>query len=212
MYLTAARPDLMFVVCLISRFMANPTQLHFAAVKRIMRYLKGTMEYGIWYKRGEGTKLVGYTDSDYAGDVDNSKSTSGYVFMMSGGAVAWSSRKQPIVTLSTTDAEYIAAAYCACQAIWMGRVLKEIGYEQEGEMVIMCDNTSTIKLSKNAVMHGRSKHIRVRYHFLRDLTKEGVVKLIYCSTDEQLADIMTKPLKMVTFQKIREEFGMSVLN
>lgn len=88
MYLTTTRPDLMFVVSLISRFMANPTQLHFAAVKRIMRYLKGTMEYGIWYKREEGTKLLGYTDTDYDGDVDDNKSTSGYVFMMSGGAVA----------------------------------------------------------------------------------------------------------------------------
>lgn len=212
MYLTATRPDLMFVVSLISRFMSNPTQLHFAAIKRIMRYLKGTMEYGIWYKKEERAELVGYTDSDYAGDVEDSKSTSGYVFMMSGGAVAWSSRKQPIVTLSTTEVEYVAAATCACQAIWMGRVLQEIGYEQDGEMTLFCDNTSTIKLSKNAVMHGRSKHIRVRYHFLRKLTKEGAVKLFYCSTEEQLADIMTKPLKMATFQKIREAFGMRTLN
>ncbi|GJV88201.1 retrovirus-related pol polyprotein from transposon TNT 1-94 [Tanacetum coccineum] len=109
------------------RFMANPMQLHFTVVKRIMRYLKG--------------------------DIDDSKSTSGYVFLMGGGAVAWSSRKQPIVTLSTTEAEYIAAATCACQAIWMRRVLKEIGYDQGGEMVLLCDNTSTIKLSKNAVLH-----------------------------------------------------------
>ncbi|GKB28168.1 retrovirus-related pol polyprotein from transposon TNT 1-94 [Tanacetum coccineum] len=212
MYLTATRPDLMYVVCLISRFMANPTQLHFAVVKRIMRYLKGTMEYGIWYKNEGRTGVVGYTDSDYAGDIDDSKSTSGYVFLMGGGAVAWSSRKQPIVTLSTTEAEYIAAATCACQAIWMRRVLKEIGYDQGGEMVLLCDNTSTIKLSKNAVLHGRSKHIRVRYHFLRDLVKEGVIKLVYCHTEEQLADIMTKPLKMVTFQRIREAFGMCILN
>ena len=158
------------------------------------------------------TGLIGYTDSDYAGDIDDSKSTSGYVFLLGGGAVAWSSRKQPIVTLSTTEAEYVAAATCACQAVWMGRVLKEIGYDQGGEMVLLCDNTSTIKLSKNAVLHGRSKHIKVRYHFLRDLVKEGVIKLVYCNTEEQLADIMTKPLKMVTFQRIREAFGMRILN
>ena len=212
MYLTATRPDLMFVVCLISRFMASPTELHFAAVKRIMRYLKGTMELGIWYKRGGDTGLVGYTDSDYAGDIDDSKSTSGYVFLMGGGAVAWSSRKQPIVTLSTTEAEYVAAATCSCQAIWMGRVLEEIGYDQGEEMVLLCDNTSTIKLSKNAVLHGKSKHIRVRFHFLRDLVKEGTIKLEYCNTEEQLADIMTKPLKMATFQRIREAFGMRMMN
>lgn len=93
MYLTATRPDLMFVVCFISRFMSNPTQLHFTAVKRIMRYLKGTMEYGIWYKKEGRAGLIGYTDSDYSGDIDDSKSTSEYVFLMSGGAVAWSSRK-----------------------------------------------------------------------------------------------------------------------
>lgn len=94
----------------------------------------------------------------------------------------------------------------------MRRILKEIGHEQIGEMVLLCDNTSTIKLSKNAVMHGRSKHIRVRYHFLRDLTKEGVVKLVFCNTEEQLADIMTKPLKLISFQKIRGAFGMSIVN
>lgn len=212
MYLTATRPDLMFAVSLISRFMASPTQLHFAVVKRIMRYLKGTMEYGIWYERRETSNLIAYTDSDYAGDIDDSRSTSGYVFLLSGGAVAWASRKQPIVTLSTTEAEYVAAATCACQAVWMKRILEEVGLKQEGEMVLLCDNTSTIKLSKNAVMHGRSKHIRVRYHFLRELTKEGIVKLDYCRTEEQLADVMTKPLKLASFQKIRAAFGMRVMN
>ena len=158
MYLTATRPDLMFVVSLISRFMENPSELHFGTAKRIMRYVKGTLEFGIWYQREGKSELLGYTDSDYAGDVDDSRSTSGYVFLMSGGAVAWSSRKQPIVTLSATEAEYAAAATCACQAIWMKRILKEIGHEQDEEMVLFCDNTSTIKLSKNAVMHGKSKH------------------------------------------------------
>lgn len=131
---------------------------------------------------------------------------------MCGGAVAWSSRKQPIVTLSTIEAEYVAAAGCACQAIWMRRILHEIGHEQVGEMELLCDNTSTIKLSRNAVLHGRSKHIQVHYHFLRDLVKEGTIKLVYCNTEEQLADIMTKPLKMASFQRIREEFGMIVMN
>lgn len=212
MYLTATRPDLMFAVSLVSRFMASPTQMHFAVVKRIMRYLRGTLECGIWYKRGERSSLVAYTDSDYVGDMDDSKSTSGYVFMLSGGAVAWSSRKQPIVTLSTTEAEYIAAATCACQAIWMKRILEEIGLAQTEELVLLCDNTSTIKLSKNAVMHGRSKHIRVHYHFLRDLSREGIVKLTYCNTEMQLADIMTKPLKLASFQKIRTTFGMKFMN
>ncbi|KAF2304474.1 hypothetical protein GH714_031884 [Hevea brasiliensis] len=208
MYLTASRPDLMFVVSFISRFMANPTKLHFAAIKRVLRYLKGTVNYGLFYRRGGESRLVGYTDSDYAGDIDDSKSTSGYAFLFSGGAVAWSSRKQPIVTLSTTEAEFIAAAACACQAIWMRRILEEIGHSQEEGTALMCDNTSTIKLSKNPVLHGRSKHIRVRFHFLRDLVKEGIVELQFCGTKEQLADVMTKPLKLEAFQKLRQELGV----
>ncbi|XP_075479527.1 secreted RxLR effector protein 161-like [Primulina tabacum] len=215
MYLTATRPDLMFAVSLISRFMARPTQLHFAITKRILRYLKGTVDHGVFYKRGGTSDLVAFTDSDYAGDIGDSKSTSGYVFMMCGGAVAWSSRKQPIVTLSTTEAEFVAAAACACQAIWMRRILKEIGHVQDDGMLLMCDNTSTIKLSKNPVLHGRSKHIRVRFHFLRDLTKEGAVELVWIGTRDQLADSMTKPLKLEDFQRIREKLGIcsvSILN
>eukprot|EP00257_Ricinus_communis_P017176 XP_015575556.1 uncharacterized protein LOC107261370 [Ricinus communis] len=112
MYLTATRTDLIFIVNFISRFMANPTKLHFAVAKRVLRYLKGTIDYGIFYKRIGTSELVAYTDSDYAGDKEDSKSTSGYVFMMC-GAVAWSSKKQPIVTLSTTETEFVAAAACA---------------------------------------------------------------------------------------------------
>jgi len=133
------------------------------------------VNYGVFYKRGGVSDLIGFTDSDYASDMEDNKSTSGYVFMMSGGAVAWSSRKQPIVTLSTIEAEFVVVAACACQAIWMRRILKEIGHSQTEGTKLMFDNASTIKLSKNPVLHGRSKHIRVRFHFLRDLTKEGAI-------------------------------------
>jgi len=175
MYLTATRPDLMFVMSLISRFMACPTQQHFATTKRVLRYLKGTMNYGVFYKRGGVSDLIGFTNSDYAGDMEDSKSTSGYVFMMSGGAVAWSSRKQPIVTYRLQKLS-LCVAY-ACQAIWMRRILEEIGHSQTEGTKLMCDNASTIKLSKNPILHGRFKHIRIRFHFLRDLTKEEL--LIY---------------------------------
>lgn len=117
-------------------------------------------------------------------------------------------KEQPVVTLSTTEAEFVAAAFCACQCIWMRRVLEKIGYSQSKCTTIMCDNSSTIKLSKNPVMHGRSKHIDVRFHFLRDLTKEEVVSLVHCGTNDQVADIMTKPLKLEVFLKLREELGV----
>ena len=208
MYLTVSRPDLMYVMGLVSRYMEKPTELHMMAVKRVLRYLRGTTELGICYqKKGRSDGLIAYSDSDYAGDLDDRRSTSGYVFMMSSGAVAWSSKKQAIVTLSTTEAEFISAAACACQAIWMQRVLKQLRWNQES-CVIYCDNSSTIKLSKNPVMHGRSKHIVVRYHFLRDLSKDGDIELKYCSSQEQVADIMTKPLKLDTFVNLRNQLGV----
>ncbi|XP_045802226.1 secreted RxLR effector protein 161-like [Trifolium pratense] len=202
MYLTATRPDLCYSVCLIARYMERPTEIHLAAAKRILRYLKGTMKYGILYEKGEvSIKLEGWTDSDYVGDSDDRKSTSGYIFKVGSGAISCSSKKQPIVTLSTTEAEYVAAASCACQAVWLRKILKQLGQEQRNANTIFCDNSSSIKLSKNPILHGRCKHIDVRYHFSRDLTKQGIVELVHCSTGEQTADIMTKPLKLKSFVK-----------
>jgi hypothetical protein len=208
MYLIATRPDLMYVVCLISRFMANPTEIHLQAAKRVLRYLKGTVDLGIFYQKEGNKELLAYTDSDYAGDVDDRKSTSGYVFLLSEGAVSWSSKKQPVVTLSTTEAEFVAATSCACQGVWMRRVLEKLGNSQGKCTAVLCDNSSTIKLSKNPVMHRRSKHIDVRFHFLRDLTRDGVVELKHCGTQEQIADIMTKPLKLDVFLKLRKSLGV----
>jgi hypothetical protein len=207
MYLNATRPDLAYVLSLISRFMERPTKLHQQAIKRVLRYLKGTAELGIFYKRGE-EKLMAYSDSDYAGDIDDRKSTSGYVFLLGSGAVAWSSKKQPVVTLSTTEAEFIAAASCACQSVWMHRILEKLGHEQNKCTVVFCDNSSTINLSKNPVLHAKSKHIDVRFHFLRDLTKDGVIKLEHCDSKDQIADIMNKPLRQHVFLKFRESLGV----
>nr|DAD41107.1 TPA_asm: hypothetical protein HUJ06_015430 [Nelumbo nucifera] len=197
MYLTSTRPDLMFVVSLISRYMGQPTELHLQAAKRVLRYLKGTTNLGIFYKKGGNDKLVAFTDSDYAGDLEDRKSTSGYA-----------SKKQPIVSLSTTETEFIAATSCTCQAVWMRRILEKLSHTQGNCTTVFCDNSSTIKLSKNPVMHGRSKHIDVRFHFLCDLTKEGVVELVHYGTQDQIADMMTKPLKLDTFLKLRKLMGV----
>ncbi|KAK2452968.1 putative mitochondrial protein [Trifolium repens] len=210
MYLLASRPDLAFSVCLVARYMDRPTEIHVAAVKRIMRYLKGTLSYGMLYKADDNKNLclIGWSDSDYAGDLDDRKSTTGYLYMLGSGAISWSSKKQPIVTLSTTEAEFVAAASCACQGIWLRNVLDFLKQKQQGCTIIYCDNSSSIKLSKNPVMHGRCKHINVRFHFLRNLTKDGVIELVHCKTDEQLADLFTKPLKLESFCKLREGLGM----
>ena len=166
MYRTATRPDIMYGVSLISRYMESPTEIHLLAAKRILRYLQGTKDFGLFYKKGEKSDLIGFVDSDYAGDQDDRKSTSGYVFVLGTRAISWSSRKQKIVTLSTTEAEFVAATACACQAIWLRKILKELRFKQKGGTIIFCDNNSAIKLSKNHVLHGKSKHIDVNYYFL----------------------------------------------
>ncbi|CAI0428715.1 unnamed protein product [Linum tenue] len=201
----------MFAVCKLSRFMDKPTRQHLLAAKKILRYLKGTQKYGILYKRQEeGDCLFGYTDSDYAGDLDDRKSTSGYTFFLAGGAISWSSKKQPVVTLSTTEAEFVAASFCAAQCVWLKRIVAQMGWLDcvKGTTRIMCDNSSAIKLSKNPVMHGRSKHIDVRFHFLRELARNGTIELEHCGTEEQVAYIMTKPLKLEAFQLLRSRLGM----
>jgi len=211
MYITATRPDIMFGVSFISRFMASPTEVHLQAAKRLLRYLKGTINYGIFYKKNENKQLIAYTDSDYAGDITDRKSTSGYVFMLSGGAVSWASNKQPIVTQSTTEAEFVAAAACACQAVWMRRILEKLNHEQKDCTILMCDNSSTIKLSRNPIMHGRSKHIDVRFHFLRDLTRDKIIELVHCGSQDQVADLLTKPVKLQTFENLQEQMGVCVM-
>jgi len=209
MYLLATRPDLAYVVCLIARYMERPTETHFAAAKRILRYLKGSLQYGILYKRGElNCELEGWSDSDYAGDLDDRKNTSGYVYKLGSGAISWSSKKQAIVTLSTTEAEFVAASSCACQGIWLRKIHHRICQTQESCTKIYCDNSSSIKLSKNPILHGRCKHIDVRFHFLRDLTKDGTIELVHCASENQMVDIFTKPLKLESFCKLRARLGV----
>ncbi|GKV06529.1 hypothetical protein SLEP1_g18413 [Rubroshorea leprosula] len=170
MYLTATRPDIMYGV-----------------------------NFGLFYKKGDQTDLACFTASVYAGKLDDRKTTFGYVLMLGSGAVSWSSKKQPIVTFSTTEAKYVAATFCACQAIWLRRVLEELALNQHAATSIYCDNSSTIKLSRNPVLHGTSKHIHVRYHFLCNLVEDGTIELTYCRTEDEVADIFTKPLKVATF-------------
>ena len=167
-----------------------------------MRYLRGTTNLGIFYKKGGSDELIAFTDSDYDGDLENRKSTSGYIFMLSSGALSWSSKKQPVIILLTTEAKFVDAV------VWMRRILEKLGNAHGNSTTLFCDNSSIIKLSKNPVMHGRSKHIDVRFHFLRDLTKERSVELIYYGTRDQVADVITKPLKLESFLKMRELLGV----
>jgi len=130
------------------------------------------------------------------------------VYKLGSGAISWSSKKQAIVTLSTIKAEFVAASSCACQGIWMRRILNHLCQTQKSCTKIYFDNSSSIKLSKNPIMHGRCKHIDVRYHFLRDLTKDGTIELVHCNSEDQMADIFTKPLKLESLCKLRARLGV----
>ena len=151
--------------------MQKPKVSHLAAVKRILRYLKGTFDYGILFPavdKGKECKLVGYTDSSWCSDIEDRKSTAGYVFMLGGATIAWSSRKEPVVALSSCEAEYIAASLCACQATWMVNLVEEITGKNHGAITMKIDSMSAINLAKNPIAHGLSKHIEMRFYYLRE--------------------------------------------
>eukprot|EP00253_Pinus_taeda_P018863 PITA_18863 len=208
MYLTLTRPDIMFVVSLISRFMERPKEAHWQGEKRILRYVKGTKRFGILYTVSESSDLVGYTDSDCAGSVDDRKSTSGYLFHMGSGAISWASKKQPIVALSTAEAEYVAATVATCQGVWMRRMLRSLGQEQAKATVVFCDNSLAIALSKNSAFHKRTKHIDTGFHYIMELVSNGEIILQHCSTQEHVVDILTKPLDQKSFEFLRKCLGM----
>lgn len=208
MYLTTTRPDIMYGVSLISRFMDSPKTSHWHAGKRILRYIAGTMNHDILYSTSDDFQLVGYTDSDFAGNIEDRRSTSGYAFHLGTGVVAWASKKQPVVTLSSAEAEYVAGTTAACQAVWMQRILKDLMQAQDGPTTIYYDNKSAIALSKHHVFHNRTKHIDTRYHFIRELVNNREINLQHCRSEEQLADIFTKALAQKQFEIFRETLGI----
>ena len=185
--MVCTRPDIAHAVGVVSRFMSNPGKEHWNAVKWIMRYLRGTSSFRLGFG-GEKPLLVGYTDADMAGDVDSRKSTSGYLIIFTGGAVAWQSRLQKCVALSTIEAEFIAATEACKELLWMKKFVVELGFKQQ-RYVLLCDSQSTIHLGKNSTFHARSKHIDVRYHWIRDVLNDKLVEL-----DKVHADHNCKPL------------------
>ncbi|KAD5317079.1 hypothetical protein E3N88_17025 [Mikania micrantha] len=210
-YVTHSRPDIAFAVSILSRFMHCPSHHHFGAGKRILRYLAGTIGYGLWYGNGYDVELTGYTDSDWAGSSEDMKSVSANVFSIGSGAISWSSKKQPVVALSTTEAEYISAAVGACQAVWLRKMLRELCCEQKDATPIFCDNRSAIFLTKNQAFHSRTKHINIKFHYIRSLTESKEVLLEPCDTNEQIADILTKALGEEKFSYFRAKMGVVVI-
>ena len=208
MYLVNTRPDICFAVNTLSQFMVEPKREHWVAAKHVLRYLRGTVDYGLMYVRSDGVKLAGFTDSDWAGSVVDRKSTSGCCFSLGSAVVSWFSRKQKSVALSSAEAEYMAASLATCEAIWLRKMLVGLFGHMIETTEIYCDNQSCIRLTENPVFHDRSKHIEIRYHFIRDWVQRGAVQLEYVATGEQVADILTKALEKGKFIKFRDKLGV----
>jgi hypothetical protein len=204
LYLCASRPDIMLSVCMCARFQANPKEVHLRAVKRIMRYLVYTPKFGLWYPKGSTFDLIGYSDADYVGCKIDRKSVSGTCQFLGRSLVSWASKKQNSVALSIDEAEYIATGLCCAQLLWMRQTLRYYGYKLS-KVPLLCDNESVIRMVDNLVEHSCTKHIDIRYHFLRDHQQKGDIEIAYVNTHNQLADIFTKPLDEKTFSKLRNE-------
>jgi hypothetical protein len=198
----------MYAASLVSRFMESPKDSHWKMEKRILRYVAGTLNFGLWYTKSDSNQLSGYTDSDFAGSLDDRKSTSGHVFQLGTNLISWASKKQPIVSISSAEAEYVAATSASCQAVWLRRILKDMSHTEKDPTPIFCDNTSAIALSKNHVFHKKSKHIDTRFHFIRELVNNGDIALQFCGSRDQLADIFTKPLGKSVFDFQRQHLGI----
>ncbi|GAU26641.1 hypothetical protein TSUD_102510 [Trifolium subterraneum] len=213
-YLYNTRSDLAYIVGIVSRFIQKPKLSHLAAVKRILRYIRGTMDYGILFPstdKGKQCKLVAYSDSSWCGDIEDRKSTAGYVFLLGGAPIAWSSKKESVVALSSCEVEYIAASLCACQAIWLANLIEEIMGEDHGVVKMRIDNISAINLAKNHVAHGKSKHIEMRFHYLREQVSNGRICVEHCKSEDQIADIMTTTVQTEIFKRIRNMMGLNPL-
>ncbi|KAI3702203.1 hypothetical protein L6452_27930 [Arctium lappa] len=207
LYLTSSRPDIMFATCLCARYQATPKESHLSAVKRIFRYLRGTPYLGLWYPKLSSFDLTAYTDADHAGCKLDRKSTSGCCQLLGNKLLSWTSKKQNCVSTSTAEAEYVAAASCCSQVIWMQTQLRDYGLQYD-RIPILFDSKSSIAISANPVQHSKTKHIDVRYHFLKDHVEKGTIEMYFVPTELQLADIFTKALDERRFNFLISKLGM----
>ncbi|GJX88564.1 hypothetical protein Tco_0340578 [Tanacetum coccineum] len=207
MYLTASRPDIMFAVCACARFQVSPKSSHLLAVKRIFRYLKGKPSLGLWYSKDSPLELVAYTDSDYAGATQDRKSTTGGCQFLGNRLISWQCKKQTVVATSTTEAEYVAAASCCGQVLWIQNQLLDYGYNFM-DTVIYIDNTSTICIIENPVQHSKTKHIEIRHHFIRDCNAKKLIQMAKIDTQHNVADLLTKGFDAGRFQYLVSSIGM----
>ena len=210
LYATITRPDISYAVGVLSQFMQEPTNIHLNACRKVLRYLKGTLNFGLIYAQSDGLTLKGFCDADWAGSPYDRRSVSGFVFMLGGKTIAWSSKKQTTIALSSTEAEYKALTHATCEAIWLKRLLADLHVYQE-KVNLLCDNMSSIYLANNPVFHARSKHIEVQYHYVREKVIAKEIDIQHVSTEFQVADIFTKFLDSVKLKRFNSEMNLQEL-
>jgi hypothetical protein len=225
--MVCTRPDLAFTLSRLSKFCSAPGNQQMQAARYALRYLRSTTTQGIVYKAQQpepaNIRLEGFSDSDFAADIDNRRSTSGYVYTLNGSAISWRSKQQDLVTLSTMEAEYVGMTEACKESIWLQRLLnelplngavvkqllvKDVKHELDNIKVLYEDNQGAIQLADNPRHHNRSKHIDVKYHYIRELVANQSVQLRYRNTGDITADVLTKALPLVTHQKHVTAMGM----
>ncbi|XP_028772189.1 uncharacterized protein LOC114729360 [Neltuma alba] len=207
-YLTTTRPDIAYSVNKLSQFLSNPTDIHFQGVKRILRYLKGTYHYGLHIKPFSSLQLTAFTDADWATDVDDRKSMAGLCVYLGDTLISWASRKQRVVSRSSTESEYRALADGAVELKWIHSLLSELGLFLKEPAMIWCDNLSAKALAANPIQHSRSKHIDIDLHFIRDMIQSRFLNIQHISSPLQVADCLTKALTHTQFLHHRDKLGL----
>uniref|UniRef100_A0A0A9XU65 Copia protein n=2 Tax=Lygus hesperus TaxID=30085 RepID=A0A0A9XU65_LYGHE len=204
-----SRPDIIYAVNTLSRFNKNFQSQHWHAAKRVLRYLKGSVNMRLCYSKNSSGDLQVFSDSDWGNLINNRYSVSGSCIKFNGGLISWASKKQRTIALSTVEAEYMALSFNVQEIIWLRSLIKEIYPKSVLEpTIVYCDNMGSINLSKNDIVSQKSKHINLRYHFLKEHVKNGDVIIKYLPTDDMLADVLTKPLALPKFVKFTNEFGL----
>jgi hypothetical protein len=208
MYLMNTKPDICFVVNMLIQYLVEPKCVHLVATKNVMRYLKGTLDFGLCYNIYHDFRMIGYTDSDWAGSVSKRKRTSRCCFSLVSAMTSWQSRNQSRIYLITTESEYIVACSSSCEAIWIQKFLTSLFDLDMEESMILFDNHSYINMTENLMFHDKSKHIEIQYHYICDMVQMGAIKLQYVGTNEQVLDVLTKSLSRVNFEHLQDNIGI----
>ncbi|KAL5578799.1 hypothetical protein UlMin_011241 [Ulmus minor] len=207
-YLTNTRPNLSFIVNSLSRHLQNPTTLHWQGVKRILRYLQGTLDMGLHIRYNNDLLLTGFSDADWGCNLDDRRSVAGYCVFLGDYLVSWSSKKQNVISRSSTDSEYRALANVACEIAWIQSLLSEISFPLPMIPVTWCDNSSAGALAANLVYHARTKHVDIDVHFIREKVISKSIEVRFVPSHYQIADCLTKPLSHTRFQFLRDKLGI----